>query len=116
VACETEGPQVIQYIINNEPPAKVCAALSFCPNSTKADSVECTVCQFLIQEVETYVSQGETEAEIVTDLDNLCSAFGSTISPVCTTVVNTYTGQMIQWIVNKENPQTFCSSCALCSA
>jgi len=69
----------------------------------------------VVSYIEAYVQQNATEQEIIQKLDQLCSnipIFGKE----CDSVVSNYAPQIIQWILNKENPQAFCSTVRLCSS
>lgn len=62
-----------------------------------------------------FVSTNSSEAEVIQQLDNLCNLlplFGAQ----CEAIVNEYAPQLIQWILNKENPQEFCTQVGLCSS
>jgi len=77
-------------------------------------SAQCSVCQLVVSFTEKWVQNNATEAEILSYLDNLCADL-PVLGAQCTSVVNQYAPQLIAYVVNKENPQTFCSQVGLCS-
>lgn len=86
--------------------AAVCAVAV---NST----AECAICEFLVKEIEAQLAKNKTETEIIADLDKVCSHLGA-IKAECTAVVNQYAPQLIQLLLNKEDPQTVCHQVGLC--
>jgi len=74
----------------------------------------CPVCQLVVTYVEQLIAQNSTIAEIEQQVDALCNMLPSPGNSLCVSLVATYLPQMIQWILNKENPQMFCQSVGLC--
>lgn len=136
----TYAPQMIQWIENKESPTTFCAQVGVCsslrlrrtpavnqlPRRTqrqaKRDVAEetqgpvCQVCQLVITYVENLVAQNNTIAAIEAEVDQLCAALPSPLNGACTSLVNQYLPQMVQWIINKENPAAFCASVGLCTS
>jgi hypothetical protein len=109
-------PVIINYIETKENPQVVCALLHLCTSVQVKQSFECTVCEVLINSVEQYVAGGETEAEIIANLDKICADFPGSLNTTCAVVVQQYVPAAIQWIENEENPDEFCSQVGLCTA
>jgi len=109
---------MIQWIINKEPPPVFCATVHVCaspkilPKSTS--STGCSLCQMAVTYVEKWVTEQPTEQEIAQRLEQFCSIVGP-IAPECQSFVATYTPKLIDWIVSKEDPATFCTQVGLCS-
>jgi saposin len=142
----TYAPQMIQWIENKEAPATFCTQIGVCssnkvdhkirrnpavnqlPRKTqrqhahKREVVEetqggvCQVCELVMTYVEQLVAQNNTIAAIEAELDQMCAVLPSPLNSACTSIVNQYLPQMVQWIVNKENPATFCSTVGLCTS
>jgi len=138
----TYTPQMIQWINNKESPALFCTQVGVC-SSIKVDRIRrnpavnqlprkthkhkrevveetqgavCQVCELVITYVEQLVAQNNTIASIEAELDQMCAVLPSPLNSACVSIVNQYLPQMVQWIVNKENPATFCATVGLCTS
>jgi len=111
---KNHGADIIQQIINNEPPAKVCQQLSLCPTFKGPFDLDCSICTILVSYVEELVATNATETEIENALDGFCQALGP-IGSSCVNIVNAYTPAMIAWIEKQEDPAIFCAQVGLCT-
>jgi len=115
-AVNIQGPEIIKWIEANENPEAVCAQLSLCPTAKfVGDDTECTVCEFLAVTVENYLAQNSTEVEIEQALTALCNDLPG-ISAICTGIVDAYLPELIDWIIQGQPPNVFCSQVGLCSS
>jgi saposin len=126
------APQIIAWLENKEPASTICAQLGVCssvrkPQLFRANAVRnvkkdkrnveqgaCQICQLVVTYVENLIQQNNTVQEIEQKVDQMCTLLPSPINNLCTSIVNSYLPQLIQWLVNHENPQAFCSSVSLC--
>jgi len=115
-------PQIIQYIQNDENPAQLCAQLNLCTSKMAVDvkrEVEqsvCSVCQLVVQVVESYITNNATDQQIEAKLDQVCGDLPAPYNGECTLIVNAYLPQIIQYIQNNEQPATLCAQLGLCSS
>jgi len=65
--------------------------------------------------VEKWISEQSTEQQIAKKLESFCTIVGP-LSPECQSFVAVYAPQLINWIVSKENPDTFCTQVGLCQS
>jgi len=65
--------------------------------------------------VEEFIKTNQTEQEIIDNLDALCTQL-PIFQDQCVAIVGQYVPSLIEWILNQQNPQQFCSSVGLCSA
>jgi len=122
-------PQVIKWIVNGNSPATFCASVGLCAQKTE-DFVNaavvvaakrseqqggCSICELVVQYVESYIASNQTEQQIIKELEGVCALLGPLSAP-CTSFVDTYVPQLIQWIENGESPQAFCTQVGLCSS
>jgi len=124
-AVAAEGPLIIQWIISQEQPEKVCELLTLCPTTAEVkksqevfqltDTEECTLCKFFVLTAENYLNNNATETEIETALDSICDLVPG-VTTECKALVATYLPPLIQYLEQKENPDTFCSQVGLCIA
>jgi len=84
-------------------------------SQTKAKSdVECSVCQFAVGQLETYISSTSTEAEIEQYLNQICSMVGPFQSQ-CMQVVQDVP-QYVDLLIKNENPLLVCTQVGACSS
>uniref|UniRef100_A0A6B2LJ60 Saposin B-type domain-containing protein n=1 Tax=Arcella intermedia TaxID=1963864 RepID=A0A6B2LJ60_9EUKA len=114
-AIETQGPQIIQWLVDKESPEVVCTQLALCPTTEVQGGDYCSICELVVGYVEAAISSNATEQQIEAGLDQLCAAL-PTGAPQCVAVVNAYTPQIIKWIMSNEDPDTFCTQAGLCTA
>jgi len=74
----------------------------------------CSLCEFVIQTVESYISSNATEQEILKVLETACTLLPAPYGTQCTSIVEKKGPQIIEWIINKENPQALCQLLTLC--
>jgi len=108
-------PQIIQWIINKEPPQAFCASVGLCPNKKEkvTGAIPCSICQIATTYVEKWVAENATEQAIIQRLDAFCTVVGP-LAPQCDSFVAIYVPKLIEWVVTKENPQAFCAQVGLC--
>jgi len=121
-------PQIITFLEAGYPANVVCSKIGLCTSNKKENtnyhsrdrrSIQqggCSICELVVTYVEQFVQQNKTEAQIIAEVDQLCSLLPSPINGACDQFAAAYVPQLIQWIINKENPQQFCSQVGLCSS
>jgi saposin len=109
------GPQIIQMLMAKENPQTVCTQLKLCTGQRTPVSVtpQCAICEFLVKEAEAQLAANKTESQIVAHLEAVCSKLGA-IKTECKAVVDQYAVQIIQLLIQKENPQAVCTKIGLC--
>eukprot|EP01092_Planopodium_desertum_P012668 TRINITY_DN599_c0_g1_i2.p1 TRINITY_DN599_c0_g1~~TRINITY_DN599_c0_g1_i2.p1 ORF type:complete len:101 (+),score=20.04 TRINITY_DN599_c0_g1_i2:75-377(+) len=90
-----------------------CVALFATVNTVGAQSVECTICEYITQYAEQYISSSSTEAEVEALLDEACNLLGP-LSSECSALVNTYLPELVQLLIQDEPPQVICEQVNLC--
>jgi len=110
-------PQIVEWLVNGNPPATACAHLGLCssPKIKAKAGPTCDICEMVIQYVESYIQDNQTEAQIAEQLDQICALLGPLEQP-CDAMVAQYLPQMIKWIVDGNPPAAFCASLGLCSS
>jgi saposin len=124
------GPEAIAWVLKKQNPATFCTEVGACSSAKKhhkarqttkiakrdeEQSTGCTLCQFIILQVESYLAQNQTEQQIVSQLDAVCQSLGP-LSSECVSLVASYVPQMIAWIEQKESPSAFCGQIGVCGA
>jgi len=128
------APKIISWIVNKEDPDKFCLSVGLCTSDNveilpvkveqsrkeeivkkeTTQTVGCTICQTVVLYVEKWIQENSTEQAIIDRLETFCSALGS-VAPECRSIVATYLPSIIQHILNKEDPLTFCTQVRLCT-
>jgi saposin len=110
---KAEGPQLIK-MFTSETPQEACELLGLCTAEEEVGDTMCSICELVVNLVEEYVAENATQSEIEQDLDQMCSLIPG-YSADCLALVKQYLPQIIQWVVNKEDPLTFCSETGFCT-
>jgi len=123
----TKGPELIQYIINDETPEVACAQIGFsgCTASLAiappkpvavGDSVSCGICIYLVGLIEHYVENNATESEILAFLEKDCDLLGiKSWVAVCKSTVATFGPEIIKLVIDKQPADVVCAEIGLCS-
>jgi saposin len=119
------GAEIIQLLINEEPPSVVCAQIDLCSSSLKPvviqeekapAAIDCTICQFLVGYIDQELESNYSQANIERVLDYVCDIVPSSLRSTCTAFVASYTPQLIQLLVNEASPEQVCTALNLCSS
>jgi len=74
----------------------------------------CALCEFVVQTVEGFVTSNSSEAQILNFLNRACTLLPDPYSGQCLQIVAAKGPELIQWIIEKENPQLLCQQLTLC--
>ena len=122
VIIETYGPVIIDYLINKEDPKTLCTQLGICKRMSQEGGaqpgplggLECAACEYLMSLVESVLGNNATEAEIVQFVDKVCTLVPGSLKPACESLIETYGPKLIQFLLDREDPATFCAQVGLC--
>jgi len=91
------------------------ASFAIAPPQPKGPT--CNFCIWAVSNVQSYLANNDSQAQIISALDNLCSVFViPNIVAQCQNFVNTYVPQIIQLIQQNDDPAKVCSDLKLCSS
>ncbi|XP_071952140.1 uncharacterized protein [Antedon mediterranea] len=113
----TYTPQILG-IIRELSPDQVCTALGLCTSKVVKNvdaSAECVLCEFVMQELDTILSENSTEQEIINALEKVCSLLPNTLQDDCDSLVKQYGPEIIE-LLKSQSPDTICTSIGLCGA
>ena len=123
----TFGPEIINLVIEKEPADVVCSEIGLC-NSTSSISllpkynagnlgngtIECDLCQFVVNEVEKLLAANQTETEIIDGLQDACGDLPITSwASACSALVKQYGYLIIQYVENEPSDKV-CDLISLC--
>jgi saposin len=87
-----------------------------CVRTTQAQ-LTCTICQFVVGEVEKFVAENATESEILAKLADACVILANPKwVQDCKDLVDTYGPSLIQHVINNEPPNVACAAVGLCNS
>jgi saposin len=114
------GPTIITYIINSETPELACTEIGLCTSVTApkvSNAVECSACELITKQAESYIQANHTEDEIIAALNKDCSLlhYSSWVS-TCQGIVKEYGNEIITMLINKESPEAICTKLKLCAS
>merc|ERR1719495_2900589 len=131
------GPAIVQLIIQDVDPKKVCTVLDICDHekSPRTDDQvaavdqqmspweakrekdsNCDNCQYVLAIVMDTVTQRDNADEIRNLLDSVCSLLPASVSDKCENFINAYAEQVIQMIADNLTPDEICQALELCAA
>ncbi|EGC39303.1 hypothetical protein DICPUDRAFT_21681, partial [Dictyostelium purpureum] len=103
----------------------LCELVDLCPTPTptptktvqnvQVGDTKCTICDFVVGEVEKYLSGNATEAQIITFLNKDCKIFGA-FGTTCQSLVQAYVPTIINLLENNQSPDTVCAEIKLCTS
>jgi len=109
------GPEIFQWLVNQESPEKICTELSLCASKKRAVLQDnCSICELVLTYAESYLQLNGTVAELETDVDKLCAALPSPVNGECTAFVGKWLPLAVNWLVNNESPTQICQAFNLC--
>jgi len=71
---DTYGPEIIEHLHDEMPPSEVCNYVKLC---SKSDTIECSMCTFVVDTIETAIIRNTTEAVIISDAENACKVIST---------------------------------------
>jgi saposin len=122
----TYGPILPELIVELDDPNVVCELLQMCKKSdnkfiqipslkTKVKSLSCSLCQYLVNYLDTMIESNSTEAEFEKALDRACKILPDTKSQTeCKTLVTLYGADLIKFLVEHGDPKTVCQELHIC--
>nr|XP_054773857.1 uncharacterized protein LOC129281952 isoform X4 [Lytechinus pictus] len=114
-------PLIISYITQELSPKSICTMLGECDTVAKPKikkpfaSIECTVCEFAMSQLDNILSENATQEEIAAALENLCNMLPSTIRQECDAFVTTYEPEIIKLLLTMS-PDQVCAELGLCTS
>lgn len=80
------------------------------------DDTKCILCEFVLKEIDSLVSDNATEQEILDALDKVCNILPSSIRAQCVDFINTY-GPTVFFLLSHElDPKYVCTLIGLCQS
>jgi len=110
---------------------EICQKIGLCPKSQqheaptnqmtsqtqtkKVGGVQCSICEFVMRQLDELLAKNRTEQAIINALDKVCSLLPKTVNDECVSFVNEYGKMIINLLVQELAPEQICTALALCS-
>ena len=85
-------------------------------NARVDNNIECSLCEYALEWVEKEIAGNYTESKIESALNKVCSLLPKSYDSMCENLVNNYTPEIINYIIQKESPDVICSQLGVCQA
>ena len=82
--------------------------------TSKNDSLQCTLCIYAAQIVDSLLKQNKTQQQVINELKLVCNFFPTELKDQCSAFINEYGPYVVQLIAADLNPQTACAALKLC--
>ena len=120
-------PLIMKYLEQGLEELDVCTKIGFCSAAAKGaripvmprklqDSIACTICQQLVNYVEQLLVEGFLEEEVMQLADQMCQELPAPLSTMCSTLVQQYIGDIIDYIEEEIESLDICIRLGLCEA
>jgi cathepsin B len=76
--------------------------------------LECTVCEYALGWVEKEIAGNYTESKIEGALEKVCGLLPKSYTSMCDTLIESYTPELINFILEKESPDVICKLLKVC--
>lgn len=80
------------------------------PEQTQVSSgTECLICDFLVKELDQYLTSPSTVSKIVGYIDDVCHFLPSSTQSACKTFIDQYGEKLVDWIASELNQNEICN-------
>jgi len=112
---------IVQKLLAEEPPKKICEQLSLCTNTTRtleqySSLDKCNVCKDSVAVIDHFITKNSTEQEIIKVTEKVCQYLPSSYQPICVLVFEQYGAEIVTQLVAKVlDPTQVCDAVHLCT-
>ncbi|KAK7902200.1 hypothetical protein WMY93_018969 [Mugilogobius chulae] len=79
------------------------------------DTPTCTICEYVMKQLETMLEDHATEEEVIQAVEKVCTILPSSLTKQCQDLIETYGQAIIELLVQQADPKTVCTVLGLCS-
>merc|ERR1719317_1103884 len=112
-------PQLIDLLLQQVTPKKLCAELQLCPESQKVlkakSEVGCNLCTVVTTYLDDVIGSESTKQDVEQALDKVCDLLPVKYANNCKTYVEVFAPELIDLLVQEESPQKICKQVGLCN-
>jgi len=81
----------------------------------QTNSPTCVLCEYVLHELQQYIKDGQTEAQIKKTVEAICDQMPGVIKKECKNFVDTYEPAIVAFLVNEIEPTEVCPMLHLCN-
>ncbi|XP_068183104.1 prosaposin [Antennarius striatus] len=78
------------------------------------DSNLCTICEFVMKQLESMLEDQATEEEVIQAVEKVCTLLPSSVEQQCKDLIETYGEAIIELLVQQADPKVVCTVLGLC--
>jgi len=78
------------------------------------DSPQCAICEFVMKQLESTLSDQTTEEEVIHAVEKVCKLLPSSLTAQCQDLIESYGQAIIELLVQQADPKTVCTVLGLC--
>uniref|UniRef100_A0A1L8DZ96 Putative saposin-related protein n=1 Tax=Nyssomyia neivai TaxID=330878 RepID=A0A1L8DZ96_9DIPT len=129
------GDAIVALLVQNIDPSQVCPRTRFCPSrreedvelfvpdnleitvdisNTGADKPMCPLCLLAVKDLQEAIKSDKSKANIMHNLESLCSHLPQKLTPECKDFVDTYSSELIDMLINDFSTDQICINLRLC--
>jgi len=108
------GPITLLF---SEPQETAMVPLTAAQQTDSSDPEEkpsCVLCEYVLREIQMYLKDGNTEAEIKEYVEAVCEDLPSSVRDECKKLVDQYEPLIVAMLVDEVDPQQVCTELRLC--
>lgn len=117
-----EVPTIISLIEGGATPNVLCQTVGLCPtrkpfatiSKAKVQGADCSICIFVVGQIEDYIASNATETEIMNALNQACAMLGA-FQAQCQALVTNLPAYIAQ-LEKAEDPTTICTQVGICTS
>ncbi|KAL0223104.1 hypothetical protein P9112_002494 [Eukaryota sp. TZLM1-RC] len=111
---EEYGAMIIDLLVSRFPPDVICQTIGLCPVSNNMNSIQCSVCTWIIGTIEAKISDETTEEQIIEFVEQVCNFVPQSMKVICRTMIEEYGHKIIEMMVDRFPPNVVCEAIHLC--
>lgn len=110
---DTYGATIVE-LLESMTPEQICSFVQLCVQAPSNGVDKCTVCELLVGEVSSLLSDGKTEAAITAEVQKLCNKLPTQYQTICKDAVAAVVPDMISLLEAKIDPEKICQFLGMC--
>ncbi|XP_055696691.1 prosaposin [Lutzomyia longipalpis] len=129
------GDAIVALLVQDIDPSMVCPRIRFCPSrkeedveifapdnleitvdisNTGADKPMCPLCLLAVKDLQEAIQSDKSKANIMKNLESLCSHLPQKLTPECKDFVDTYSSELVDMLINDFTAEQICVNLRLC--
>lgn len=125
----TYAPAIINLLVQELAPQAICKALGLCQSTDvklpvalpvpaeleEEDEVLCELCEAVVTQLDTLLSENKTEAAVEHAVGQVCTFFPPNKTAECVSIIQLYAPAIINLLAQEVRPKEVCKQLGLCT-